>query len=224
MPAPDLIGNTAWQRQPGHDFGIEDSGRIFYNIVFAGASDTAKTFVASWPAGSACPEAGFTHLTLTTPPSPKDQDGARSVARLRFEGEDINGQFGQDEYHEHAYYEERDVELKASSYDKGVYAYLSGVVTYTYTSASKRSRDNTRFSPSIEDPEPLKLTSFTPSDPDSPQPINAEDLISEHGTTPIYKVTSYGHVTGAVRQKRGGAWSITESHTKRLEPVTADDD
>lgn len=228
MPEPDFIGETRWTRQDGHKFGITDEGNVFYHIPFAGRSDQALAFLAQNPPGSQCPEPGFSHLKLRAVPSPVDEGGARSTALFEYEGEDINGQFGTDEeYFEHHYNEEREVQLKPSTgYDAGVYAYASPVAVYTYTSASRRT--NTKFSPDLADPEPHKLTSIVrPADPQNPNASPAESVVSDNENpdldNEIYTVITRGEVLDAVRQSRGGSWSITELHTKLIEPAAGED-
>lgn len=221
MPTPKYIGNTSWQRQPEQAVGVNDSGLVFFHIPYAGKTVEFQQFINQWSTGDPCPEPGYSHLNLIKPPQPRDDgSGIRSTATLEFEGEDINGQFGDEEYTESWRDEARDVRLKATSYDPGVYAYLAPTVTYTYTQASKRASDNPRFSPTLEDPKPLTLTSFQPVNPDEPHPLNAADLVSDNATLAIYEIVTYRQIHVRDRTSRGGAWHHEEFHTKRLEPVT----
>jgi len=86
MPEPKYKGNTSWKIQRGTSFGTDEEGKDFIELNFRGRSDRALQFYAQYPKGTACPEAGFAHCKLLSPPN-IDQDGiAFSTALLRFEG------------------------------------------------------------------------------------------------------------------------------------------
>jgi hypothetical protein len=154
MPAPQYIGNTSWSRQPGATSGIDD-GRAFYEIPYAGKLVDAPAFRVAWRRGTACPIVGWEHLFLLQGPTITEEEGGKCTATLRFEGPDINGEFGEDNDETVWYAERRSIELPLPAYQTdGVgttYLFNAQIAVVTY---SQDSRPTTvGRAPTLEDPE-----------------------------------------------------------------------
>lgn len=86
MPEPSFKGNSDWKIQRGTSFGTDEDGKDFIELTFRGRSDRALHFYAQYPKGTDCPEPGFSHCKLLTPPNITQDGVAYSTATLRFEG------------------------------------------------------------------------------------------------------------------------------------------
>ena len=151
MSAPNYVGDTDWQRQPGGSFGYTQDGLQFREIVYRGRLDTAGQFINAWPKASSSPLPGEGHLNLTSTPTVNDENGVSGISTLRFEGVSgtAEGQEENADFSEVWYHELKEL-VVTSGYNVGSlskYSYLSPHVVYTYTDDHKRDMDSeaTRF-------------------------------------------------------------------------------
>jgi len=151
MSAPNYVGDTDWQRQPGGSFGYTQDGLQFREIIYRGRLDTAGQFINAWPKGSSSPLPGEGHLNLTSTPTVNDENGVSGISTLRFEGVSgtAEGQEENADFSEQWFHELKELVL-TSGYNVGSlskYSYLSPHVIYTYTDDHKRDTDPeaTRF-------------------------------------------------------------------------------
>lgn len=190
---------------------------VFFDIPYTGQTTAKEAFRSTWTEGSACPEPGWSHLSLIEIPVIRELDGSRSTATLRFEGPDINGEFGEEEYSERYSLQREDVQLNSTT-DKdavGTYAYDSPFAVFEYVSATKRT--TAKFSPSLDDPIPLKLVSYE----DKTKAATADQIIDDNTNSQVYEVVTISGFSDISRDSRNGAWRHTEFHQKILEQYIA---
>ena len=221
MPAPTYIdGAATWRQQRGTSFGTDSEGKDWVELRFRGASDTAATWRMAFPAGTACPEPGFSHCKLKDPPSVRHAAPGFSEASLRFEGlSPLSGTLAEGTdptithnteetefsiYHKH----------KTGGKGYGFYLYNRVIVQASYIRATKPTA-NLRFATKLND------------DAD-PKPIaNAElkeawfkdySVLVEDTN---YSVESFGRVLNW-SQSAPDVYEVTEEHTKYLVGIITD--
>ena len=140
MPAPTFAGDTDWGQVLGKRSGI-NNGIVFYELPYEGRQATADNFRSSWTRGTACPVPGFDHLKLVNAPEINEIGAGKAQALLRFEGADLNGNFGEaEERIENLHWQRRSVTFTDTTAEMGtVYLYDVAVITVTYTRDSRRS-------------------------------------------------------------------------------------
>jgi len=89
MPKPVYKGNIQWIQQRGTSFTADNNGKDTVTLIYRGPTNSALNFRSQWKKGTACPEPGFGHCTLTSSPNIKHDEHAYSTATLVFEGATI---------------------------------------------------------------------------------------------------------------------------------------
>ena len=224
MPAPVLVGTavkdaTNWHQAPGAVSGIQGT-TVFYEIPYEGDLSLADTFRASWPKGSACPIAGFTQLLLVDGPTINEGVGNKGTSTLRFEGVDVNGDFGDVDptvtvYH----WDPLEIELYGTGAWKARYAFKKSVAVKTYTQTSQQSSPGSV--PSGLDNPALDAKTY---DYYLANPNNDEGAVQEAPKAADVPTTGFYVVTTVSRFNRitdlgTGIFEHEEWHEKTLEPI-----
>lgn len=215
MPTPNYSAGTtaaAWTRQSGAVHGIEGT-KVFFDVPYRGREDHAGAFRETWKKGAQCDIAGFTHLFLKEGPIITDEPGGLASCTLRFEGTDINGEFGETEPTVTRYYNEaRTFEAYAEGrrvpVQLGVYRYNASVAVVSYTDTSKQSE--AQHSPSLDDPPgPTTLESG------ARDAISGERMLAETGYWRVISNSGFLDIT----DNGDGTFSHEEYHERILEGV-----
>lgn len=232
MSAPNYVGDTDWQRQPGGSFGYTQDGLQFREIIYRGRLDTAGQFINAWPKGSSSPLPGEGHLNLTSTPTVNDENGVSGISTLRFEGVSgtAEGQEENADFSEVWYHELKEIVLQPSNsiHSTGKYSYLSPHVIFTYTDDHKRDTDPeaTRFrnptpwGSNINNNEDLQnimgphfLVEFT----DKADKVDAEQLKADHKNTPLWEIKQISGFQTITRDAEE-VYTHIEQHFLVLEP------
>ena len=213
MPEPQYKGNTSWKIQRGTSFGTDDEGKDFIELNFRGRSDRALQFYAQYPKGTACPEPGFSHCKLLSPPN-IDQDGiAFSTALLRFEGASpLSGNDeGTDATIDHSTQEAElicSAKINRSAKGKAIYKYHRVIVTAKYIKETRPS--STRYDSELNHHADDLIYPIANVDvPDIC--LNYNELKKSRD----YKVATWSTIA-SYSETTPGVFEVSEEHTKYL--------
>tara|TARA_R110000824_G_scaffold221993_2_gene409137 strand:- start:1398 stop:2108 length:711 start_codon:yes stop_codon:yes gene_type:complete len=233
MSAPNYVGETDWQRQPGGSFGYTQDGLQFREIVYRGRIDTAGQFINAWPKGSSSPLSSEGHLNLTSTPTVNDENGVSGISTLRFEGVSGSSEEANNESEEWTH-EIKEIVLQPSNdvLSVGKYSYLSPHVVYTYQDDHKRDMDPmaTRFKhpapwgAGFKDDEEIQdimgphfLVEFT----DKLSRVKVVQLKADHkivGTGPFWEIKQVSGFT-SISRSASDVYTHSEIHFLVLEPT-----
>jgi len=219
MPEPTFKGKAAnWKQQRGTSFGTNDEGTDWCEIVYRGQSETAVIWRTQWTKGTACPEPGFGHCKLLTPPEIREDGVAFSTATLRFEGPSpLSGTVeGTDATITH---ETQEAEFiiytkifKGGEFQEkaeAVYRYHRVVMTASYTSTTRPTV--TRYNTDLDhDPDPAPVA-------DVKVPLGGVHFnklkVGDH-----YTVQKW-HVIKDWTESAPGVFEVNEEHCKFLNGI-----
>ena len=140
MPTPQFKGKAnEWKQQRGTVYGTDEDGLDYVELTFRGPSSTGLTFRSQYPKGTACPEPGFGHCFLVTPPEISEDSIGFSSTTLRFEGPHGGADESEGANIQHTTQEADLVVItKTNGEDKdSIYKYHRAVITVNYTKATR---------------------------------------------------------------------------------------
>lgn len=217
MPEPIYKGEAStWKQQRGTSFGTNEEGTDYVDLVYRGKSELAIMFRTQWTKGATCPEPGFSHCKLITPPEIREDGVAFSTATLRFEGPSpLSGTVdGTDATITHETQEAEFIlytrVFKGGKYQTSsdaVYRYHRVVMTASYTSTTRPS-GVTRYDTDLDhDPDPIPVA-------DVKVPSGGA-LFSDLKKDSNYFVKKW-HVIKDWTESAPGVYEVNEEHCKFL--------
>jgi len=216
MPKPEYKGDSSWKQQRGTSFGTDEEGKDWIELTFRGKSDLALSFREQYSKGTDCPEPGFSHCKLLSPPDIEEESIAFSYAILRFEGASpLSGTFeGTDATIEHS---TQEADLTFTHFTNGqkldvVFRYHRVIVTASYIKATRptSTRYNSELDKHAEGNGVLELI----ADVKVPDGAHHYKYIKRNKAK-YYKVDQWSTVSNWT-ETAPGIYEVKEEHSKFL--------
>lgn len=225
MPEPTYKGDIQWKQQRGTTFTADNNGKDTVTLIYRGPTNTALNFRSRWTKGTACPEPGFEHCTLTSAPNIKQDEHAYSTATLVFEGATIETSVDDPEkkpvttYRFEAQHASFCIADKNAQNLKCWYTYYAKRMTAAYvtdvrpTKALEANKSHAQNYLANPKPVPIKQEDF---DKGFANPKKANELKEREDYQVIFPDGAFSYV------EEGGVFTVTEIFEVFLEGVSDD--